>query len=59
MLELEWGRTRFQTEMVEFIALPFPSTKNLAVISRLSRAGTAKKCYSTKKRYVRVELLFC
>ena len=53
-------RARVQTEMVEFIALPFPSSKkpfkNLT-ISRRNRAGTAKKC--TKKREARAELLFC
>ena len=45
MLELKrGGRARVQTEMGEFIVLPFPSskTKNL-LISRRSRAGTAKK----------------
>ena len=56
MLELKrGGHARVQSETVEFIALPFPSSKkpgahnpeNL-VISRRSRAGTAKKC--TKKR---------
>ena len=48
MLELKrGGRTRVQTEMVEFIALPFQSSKICLVVSRRSRAGTAKKC--TKK----------
>ena len=50
MLELKRGcRTRVQTEMVEFNALPFPSSKTLKIlaISRRSRAGTARKC--TKK----------
>ena len=42
------GRARVQTEKAEFIALPFPSSKNLKlVISRRSRAEKAKKC--TKK----------
>ena len=60
MLELKrGGRARVQTEMVQFIALPFPSSKNLKyfVISRRSRAGTAKKF--TKTRDARAELLFC
>ena len=60
MLELKRrGRTRVQTEMIEFIALSFPSSKQLKnlVISRRSRAGTAKKC--TKKRDARAGLLFC
>ena len=39
------GRARVQTEKAEFIALPFPSSKNLKlVISRRSRAEKAKKC---------------
>ena len=46
------NRARVQTEIVEFIALPF-----LFSISRRSCAGTAKKC--TKKRDARAELLFC
>ena len=34
MLELKRGvRTRVQTEMVEFIALPFPSSKKLKIWS--------------------------
>ena len=62
MLELKRGcRTRVQTKMVEFIVLPFPSSKkkkylNL-VISRGSRVRTAKEC--TIKRDARAELLFC
>ena len=61
MLELKRGcRTRVQTKMVEFIVLPFPSSKkkylNL-VISRGSRARTAKEC--TIKSDARAELLFC
>ena len=47
MLELNrGGRAGVQTEIVEFIALPFPSSKNLKnlVISRRSCAGKAKKC---------------
>ena len=43
--------------MIEFIALPFPSSKRLLVILRHILVGTAKKC--TKKRDVRAELLFC
>ena len=57
MLELKRGcRTRVQTEMVEFNALPFPSSKTLKIlaISRRSRAGTARKC--TKKAWVVVFL---
>ena len=41
-----------RTEMVEFIALPFP-----VAISRRSSVVKAKKC--TKKRDARAELLFC
>ena len=34
MLELKrGGRARVQTEMVQFIALPFPSSKNLKYLS--------------------------
>ena len=59
MLELKRGcSTRVQTEMVEFIALPFQSSnKKKLVISRGSRARTAKEC--TNKRDARAELLFC
>ena len=48
MLELKrWGRAQIQTEMVEFTALPFPSSKKTSnvVISRRSRTGTVKKMY--------------
>ena len=53
----EGSRARVQTKMVEFIALPFPSSKkNLnLVFSRRSRAGTAKKF--TKTRDARALLL--
>ena len=61
MLELRRGRcARVQTEMVEFIAMLFPSSKKKTynlVISRRSRAGTATKC--TKKCDARAKLLFC
>ena len=61
MLELKRGvRARVQIEMVEFMALPFPSLKKTSfdlVISRRSRAGTAKKF--TKRRDARAKLLFC
>ena len=58
MLELKIGcSTRVQTEMVEFIALPFQSSKKKKrVISRGSRARTAKEC--TNKRDAHAELLF-
>ena len=59
MLELNKGnRAPVETEMIEFIALPFPSSKkkNL-IISRRSCVGKAKKW--TKKRDARAELLFC
>ena len=58
MFELKSG-ARVQTEMVEFIALPFPFSKKLKnlVISSSSRAGTTKK--RTKNRDARAELLFC
>ena len=53
LLEIKGGkRARVQTEMVEFITLPF-----LFSSKRRSLAGTAKKC--TKKRDARAELLFC
>ena len=58
MLELKIGcSTRVQTEMVEFIALPFQSSKKKKkklVISRGSRARTAKEC--TNKRDAHAEL---
>ena len=64
MLELKkGGHTRVQTEMVELIALPFQSSKNLKFghftcrRRRRTRAGTAKKC--TTKLDARAELLFC
>ena len=54
-MELKRGdRARVQTEMLEFIALPFPFSSKR---SRRGFAGTAKKC--TKKRDARAELLFC
>ena len=58
MFELKSG-ARVQTEMVEFIALPFPFSKRLKnlVISSRSRGGTTKK--RTKNRDARTELLFC
>ena len=58
MFELKSG-ARVQTEMGEFIALPFPFSKTLKnlVISSSSRAGTTKK--RTKNRDARAELLFC
>ena len=58
MFELK-SSARVQTEMVEFIALPFPFSKKLKnlVISSSSRAGTTKK--RTKNRDARAELLFC
>ena len=46
--------------MVEFNALPFPSSKKIKIWSfhvAFVQAGTAKKC--TKKRNARAELLFC
>ena len=55
-----WSRAQVQTEMVEFIALPFPSSKKKKkkfVISRRSRCRDGTKC--TKKRDARAELLFC
>ena len=50
MVELKrGGHARVHTEMVEFIALPFPSSKKLNIwsfqtFSRRSRAGKVKKC---------------
>ena len=49
-------RAQVLTEIVEFIALPFPFPSKLK-ISRLSYAGTAKTC--TEKRVASAELLFC
>ena len=58
MLEPKRGyRARVQTEMVEFIALPFPSSKTLKFGHCRSRAGTIKKC--TKERDARAKSLFC
>ena len=59
MLELESGPHPISDRDGRTYRLPFPSSKNLEVISRRSRAQKAKKCYSTKKRYARAELLFC
>ena len=58
-LELKRGnRARVQTEMVEFIALPFPFSNKIKIWSfHVSCVGTVKKC--TKKRDARAELLFC
>ena len=59
-LELKRGnRIRIKTEMVEFIALPFPFPSKLKIWSFyvVVRAGTAPKC--TKQRDARAELLFC
>ena len=56
MLELKRGdRAR---EVVEFITLPFPSSKDLKLVSSgRTCAEMAKKC--TQKRDARTELLFC
>ena len=55
-------RIRVKTEIVELIALPFPSSTKLKiwsfhVVVVQGRATIAKKC--TKKRDARAELLFC
>ena len=53
------GRTLVQTEMVEFMALPLPSSKKLKIWSfqvEVVHGWAAKKC--TKKRHARAELLF-
>ena len=62
MLEVKTGgRTLVQTEMVEFIALPFSSSKKKLKIwsfhVEVVHGWAAKKC--TKKRHARAELLFC
>ena len=59
MLELNKGnRAPVETEMIEFIALPFQfSKKKNLIVSRRSCVGTAKKW--TKKRDASAELLFC
>ena len=49
-------RTRVQTEILEFIALPFPFPSKLKFWS-FHVAGKAKKC--TNQRDARAELLFC
>ena len=62
-MELKRGdRLRVQTEIVEFIALPFPFSGKLKIWSlhvpvSSSCAETAKKF--TKKRNARAELLNC
>ena len=50
---------RVQTEVVEFIVLPFLFSSKLKIWSFHVRsfAGTVRKC--TKKRDARAELLFC
>ena len=60
MLELKrGGRAQVQTEMLEFIALPFPPSKKLKMLSfhLVVVQGRQKKC--TNNRDARVELLFC
>ena len=47
------GRTRVQTEMVEFIALSFPSSKKLKICSFYVVV------VQRKKRDARAELFFC
>ena len=44
MLELERGLHPISDRDGRIYRLPFPSTKNLEVISRRSRARKAKKC---------------
>ena len=61
MLEMKrGGRTRVQTETVEFIALPFSSSKkkkNVKFGHFTSKWSRDKELY--KKRHARAELLFC
>ena len=50
------GSARVRIEMVEFIALPFSSSKKKLKIWSFHVVETAKKC--TKRRDARAELLF-
>ena len=60
MLELKrGGRTRVQTETVEFIALPIPSSKQLKISSFHVVVVQGRQRNVRKKRDARVELLFC
>ena len=59
MLELERGPHPISDRDGRIYRLAVPVLKNLEVISCRSRVRKAKKCYSTKKRYARAELLFC
>ena len=57
MLELKrGGRTRVQTEMVEFIALPFPSSKQLKIWPFHVVVVQGRQRNVQKKRDARAEL---
>ena len=64
MLELKrGGRNRVQTEMVEFIALPFQSSKNFIFVWSF-HVVVVQSCRDSKemhkkKRDAGTELLFC
>ena len=61
----ERGRTRVQTEMIEFIALPFPSSKtktkknNNKIWSFHVVVVQGRQTNVQKKRDARAELFFC
>ena len=60
MLELKRGdRTRVQTETVEFMALPIPSSKQLKISSFHVVVVQGRQRNVRKKRDARAELLFC
>ena len=59
MLDLKrGGRTRVQTEMVEFNALPFPSSKTLKIWPRHVVVVRGQQRNAQKKRDAHSELLF-
>ena len=53
------GRAQVQTEMLEFIALPFPSSKKLKIWSFHVVVVQGRQRNVQKKRDARTELLFC
>ena len=61
MLELKrGGRTRVQTEMVEFIALLFQSSKSFKVVWSFHVVVVREQQRNVqKKRDARAEVLFC
>ena len=53
------GRARVQTEMVEFIALPFPFSSKIKIWSFHVTLVQGRQRNIQKKRDARAELLFC